>query len=268
MKHTIQDFIQIISHLRDPNKGCPWDLTQNFHSMIPHLLEESYEVVEAIELQDNANLKEELGDLLLQVIFLTQLAKEKGLFDFDEVVDAVAKKIIRRHPHVFSEVEAHNAEEALASWNTIKAKEHQDKGNKSILDNIPQAFPALMRAEKIQKRCAKVGFDWQETESVLNKIEEELTEVKQEIIKVPQNQMLIQEEVGDLLFATVNLARHLDCRAEETLRLANKKFEMRFRKLEQKLTEQNKVFNQMSLSEMDLLWNEVKKEETKQLEDQ
>ena len=261
MRYTIQDFIQIIAQLRDPEHGCPWDLKQDFNTMIPHLLEESYEVVEAIEKQDMTNLREELGDLLLQVIFLSQLAKEKNLFDFEDVVDDVSAKIIRRHPHVFGDVQANNAEEALASWNSVKAAEHKEKGTLSILDNIPQAFPALMRAEKIQKRCAKVGFDWQNLGPVVDKVEEELQEVKAEIMRSPQDQNAIQEEMGDLFFATVNLARHLKCKPEETLRAANAKFERRFRQVEHKLNQQNKSFNDVSLDEMDALWDEVKKEE-------
>lgn len=261
MRYSIQDFIQIIAALRDPNSGCPWDLKQNLNTMIPHLLEESYEVVEAIEKQDMVNLREELGDLLLQVVFLSQLAKEKSLFDFEDVVNDVSTKIIRRHPHVFADVQANNAEEALASWNRVKAQEHKEKGSTSILDNIPHAFPALMRAEKIQKRCAKVGFDWQTLEPVVAKVEEELQEVKAEITRDPQDQIAIQEEVGDLLFATVNLARHLKCKPEDTLRAANAKFERRFREVEKKLYAQNKEFTMATLEEMDKLWDEVKLEE-------
>ena len=261
MKHNIQDFINLIARLRDPNGGCPWDLEQNYRTMIPCLLEECYEVVDAIEKENVADLKEELGDLLLQVVFLSQLAKEDGKFTFDDVVDNVAEKIIRRHPHVFGEQRADNEEEALRNWNAIKTMENKNKGHHSILDNIPHAFPALMRAEKLQKRCAKVGFDWDQITLVIDKVEEELREVRQEIKRPSFSASHVEEELGDLLFAVVNLSRHLKCEPEEALRKANHKFERRFRAVEEKLSRQNKTLTQASLVEMDILWDEVKREE-------
>ncbi len=260
MTHKIQDFVRLIAKLRDPNGGCPWDLKQNYRSMIPCLLEESYEVIEAIEQNNPQDLKEELGDLLLQVVFFSQLATEEQKFTFDDVVNNVAEKIIRRHPHVFGEKSAGNEQEALQNWNAMKAEENKDKGHTSILDNIPHAFPALMRAEKLQKRCAKVGFDWQNIEPVIAKIEEELSELKQEINRPHLVQAQVEEELGDLLFAVVNLSRHLKCQPEESLRKANHKFERRFRAVEMKLKQQNKTVEQSSLVEMDMLWDEVKKE--------
>lgn len=260
MTHKIQDFVRLIAKLRDPNGGCPWDLKQNYRSMIPCLLEESYEVIEAIEQNNPQDLKEELGDLLLQVVFFSQLATEEQKFTFDDVVNNVAEKIIRRHPHVFGEKSADNEQEALQNWNAMKAEENKDKGHTSVLDNIPHAFPALMRAEKLQKRCAKVGFDWQNIEPVIAKIEEELSELKQEINRPHLVQAQVEEELGDLLFAVVNLSRHLKCQPEESLRKANHKFERRFRAVEMKLKQQNKTVEQSSLVEMDMLWDEVKKE--------
>lgn len=260
MTHKIQDFVRLIAKLRDPNGGCPWDLKQNYRSMIPCLLEESYEVIEAIEQNNPQDLKEELGDLLLQVVFFSQLAAEEQKFTFDDVVNNVAEKIIRRHPHVFGEKSAGNEQEALQNWNAMKAEENKDKGHTSVLDNIPHAFPALMRAEKLQKRCAKVGFDWQNIEPVIAKIEEELSELKQEINRPHLVQAQVEEELGDLLFAVVNLSRHLKCQPEESLRKANHKFERRFRAVEMKLKQQNKTVEQSSLVEMDMLWDEVKKE--------
>ncbi len=260
MTHKIQDFVRLIAKLRDPNGGCPWDLKQNYRSMIPCLLEESYEVIEAIEQNNPQDLKEELGDLLLQVVFFSQLAAEEQKFTFDDVVNNVAEKIIRRHPHVFGEKSAGNEQEALQNWNAMKAEENKDKGHTSILDNIPHAFPALMRAEKLQKRCAKVGFDWRNIEPVIAKIEEELSELKQEINRPHLVQAQVEEELGDLLFAVVNLSRHLKCQPEESLRKANHKFERRFRAVEMKLKQQNKTVEQSSLVEMDMLWDEVKKE--------
>lgn len=264
MAHKIQDFVRLIAKLRDPNGGCPWDLKQNYRSMIPYLLEESYEVIEAIERDNPQELKEELGDLLLQVVFLSQLAAEEQKFTFEDVVNNVAEKIIRRHPHVFGETSAGNEQEALQNWNAMKAEENKEKGHTSILDNIPHAFPALMRAEKLQKRCAKVGFDWQQVEPVIAKIEEELDELKQEINRPHLIQTQVEEELGDLLFAVVNLSRHLKCAPEESLRKANHKFERRFRAVEEKLKRQHKTLEQSSLAEMDILWDEVKKEQKEQ----
>ncbi|SUB23395.1 nucleoside triphosphate pyrophosphohydrolase [Avibacterium avium] len=259
MKHNIQDFLQLIAQLRNPNGGCPWDLEQTYQSMIPCLLEESYEVVEAIEQQNTENLREELGDLLLQVVFFSQLAKEDNLFTFDDVVNEVAEKILRRHPHVFGEEKAHNEQEALSHWNKVKAEEN--KTRQSILDNIPHAFPALMRAEKLQKRCAKVRFDWDNVQPVIAKVQEELQEVQAELTRPQQDQAKIEEEIGDLLFAVANLSRHLHCSPEETLRKANQKFERRFRQLETLAQQQGKSLQNSTLEELDVLWDKVKSEE-------
>ncbi|OOF82305.1 nucleoside triphosphate pyrophosphohydrolase [Rodentibacter ratti] len=261
MSHSIQDFIKLIAQLRHPEKGCPWDLKQNYESMIPCLIEETYEVINAIQKKDITNLREELGDLLLQVVFFSQLASEDQYFNFDDVLNDVAEKIIRRHPHVFADAKAENEEEALARWNGIKALEKSKAPNQSILDNVPFAFPALMRAQKLQKQCSKIGFDWTEISPVFEKIEEELQEVKDEFNKNPQDIERIEEELGDLFFATVNLSRHLKCNAEESLRKANLKFEQRFRKVEQKAKEMGKELTALSLIEMDILWDEVKREE-------
>ncbi len=261
MHYSIQDFVSLIAKLRDPNGGCPWDLKQNYQTMIPCLIEESCEVIDAIEQNNPHDLKEELGDLLLQVVFLSQLAAEEKWFTFEDVVQDVAKKIIRRHPHVFGNSSAANEQEALFNWNQIKAEENKQKGRHSVLDNIPASFPALMRAEKLQKRCAKVGFDWTDVAQVFAKVEEELEETRQEWKQTEQNHTKINEEIGDLLFAVVNLSRHLHCSAEESLRQANLKFERRFRTVEEKLRHQEKEIENASLMEMDLLWDEVKNEE-------
>lgn len=253
---TIENFISLIAQLRDPNNGCPWDLKQNFHSMIPCLLEETYETIEAIQQNNFANLKEELGDLLLQVVFLCQLAQEQNKFSFKDVVREVSEKIIRRHPHVFGDKTAKNEEEALNHWNAIKSQEQKTTSDDSILDNIPQSFPALMRAEKLQKRCAKVGFDWVNIDDVFHKVEEEITEVKQAILE--QQTEKIAEEMGDLLFATVNLSRHLNCQAEQTLRQANQKFEQRFRFVEQQVIQQGKRLENMTLEQLDCYWEQAK----------
>lgn len=256
--NSINQFIQIIAQLRDPKGGCPWDLEQRFDTMPAYILEEAYEVVEAIEQKDPINLKEELGDLLLQVVFLSQLASEENLFNFNDVVESVSEKIVNRHPHVFGHTQANTSEQVLQNWEKIKQQERQAKEQYSILDNIPQALPALLRAEKLQKRCAKVGFDWDSVLPVLDKVQEELNEVKQELLNCPQDQHAIAEEVGDLLFATVNLSRHLKLQAEHTLRQANQKFERRFRKLEQLAEQQNVALEQLTLIQADQLWKQVK----------
>ncbi|MBF1255172.1 MAG: nucleoside triphosphate pyrophosphohydrolase [Haemophilus sp.] len=261
MRYSIQDFIQLIAQLRNPNGGCPWDLKQNYDSMIPCLTEETYEVIDAIQKKDITNLREELGDLLLQVVFFSQLASEDGYFTFDDVLNDVSEKIVRRHPHVFGDATAGNEEEALARWNSIKAQEKSAQKQQSILDNVPNAFPALLRAQKMQKQCSKIGFDWNELEPVFAKVEEELKEVRDEVNQTPRNQERIEEEIGDLFFATVNLSRHLKCNAEEALRKANNKFEQRFRKVEGKSLERGVSLKDLSLTEMDILWDEVKKEE-------
>lgn len=259
--YNIQDFVQLIAQLRNPNGGCPWDLKQTYQSMIPCLTEETYEVIDAIEKQNMTNLKEELGDLLLQVVFFSQLAYEEQHFDFNDVVNEVAEKIIRRHPHVFGEKSAQNEQEALQNWNAIKAQEKHKAGNHSILDDIPHSFPALMRAEKLQKRCAKIGFDWSNIQPVFEKVQEEINEVKQELNQAIPAQEKINEEIGDLLFSVVNLARHLKVAPEEALRQANKKFEQRFRSVENKLQAQNLSINDRTLAELDQIWDQVKQEE-------
>ena len=261
MHYSIQDFIQLIAQLRNPNGGCPWDLKQDYESMIPCLTEETYEVIDAIQKKDIVNLREELGDLLLQVVFFSQLASEDGYFTFDDVLNDISKKIVRRHPHVFGDATAGNEEEALARWNSIKAQEKSVQEKRSILDYIPNAFPALLRAQKMQKQCSKIGFDWDDVEPVLAKVEEELQEVRDEINQTSRVQEKIEEEIGDLFFEKVNWSRHLKCNAEEALRKANNKFERRFRKVEEKALERGSSVKDLSLIEMDILWDEVKREE-------
>lgn len=253
---TLSEFLDIVAKLRDPNGGCPWDLKQNFDTMLPHLLEESYEVAEAIHTQDRSALREELGDLLLQVVFLSQLAKEEGSFTFQDVLDDIHDKLIYRHPHVFGDVKASNSEEALASWEAQKANDAKHQAHNSILDDLPFALPALTRAHKIQKRCAKIGFDWDNPNDVFAKVEEELAEVRAEMTAC--NAEKLEEELGDLLFASVNLCRHHDVDAESALRNANAKFERRFRKVEETVKSQGKQLQDFSLAELDFIWNKIK----------
>lgn len=261
MTTKLEKFAEIIAKLRDPNGGCPWDLEQTYQTMPPHILEEAYEVVEAINQDDRKELKEELGDLLMQVVFLSQLAQEEGAFTLDDVIDSITDKIIRRHPHVFGEIKAENSDEVLKNWENIKQQERYQKEQFSILDNVPIALPSLLRAAKLQKRCAKVGFDWSELEPTIQKVEEELQEVRDEVSKQPQNPQAIEEEIGDLLFASVNVARHLKLNPEEALRKANLKFERRFRQVEQSILASGRQLEQVSLAEMDLIWDQVKQQE-------
>ncbi|ERF77802.1 nucleoside triphosphate pyrophosphohydrolase [Gallibacterium anatis] len=261
MTTKLEKFAEIIAKLRDPNGGCPWDLEQTYQTMPPHILEEAYEVVEAINQDDRKELKEELGDLLMQVVFLSKLAQEEGAFTLDDVIDGITDKIIRRHPHVFGEIKAENSDEVLKNWENIKQQERYQKEQFSILDNVPIALPSLLRAAKLQKRCAKVGFDWSELEPTIQKVEEELQEVRDEVSKQPQNPQAIEEEIGDLLFASVNVARHLKLNPEEALRKANLKFERRFRQVEQSILASGRQLEQVSLAEMDLIWDQVKQQE-------
>lgn len=263
MSHPIEQLEQIMETLRDPQKGCPWDRKQSFETIVPHTIEETYEVVDAIHNKDWPNLKEELGDLLFQVIFYSQLAKEQGLFDFSQVVETVNEKLTRRHPHVFSEVEFESDEEINANWEVEKAKEKAQAGKseQSVLDSIPNSLPSLSRATKIQKKCAQYGFDWHSIGPVVDKVREELDEVMEETLLVDRNQENIELELGDLLFATVNLARHLDVNSEVALAKANLKFMRRFSAVEEKVRINGKKLEQCDLDELEGFWQQVKQDE-------
>lgn len=260
MSHPIEQLQQIMATLRDPEQGCPWDLKQTFDTIVPHTIEETYEVVDAIHNQDWPNLKEELGDLLFQVIFYSQMAKEQGLFDFSEVVESVNEKLTRRHPHVFSDAKFASDEEINANWEAEKAKEKAQvgKSEQSILDSIPASLPALSRATKIQKKCAKVGFDWDSIGPVVDKVQEEIHEVMEEALQVTPEPDKIELELGDLLFAVVNLARHLDTNPEVALGKANRKFIQRFQGVEQMALKRGKALNEYSLDELESFWVAVK----------
>jgi len=260
-KASIHKLRWIMACLRDPQNGCPWDIKQTFESIVAHTIEEAYEVADAIEQQDFVELKKELGDLLFQVVFYSQLGEEEQLFGFDDVVEAVCEKLIRRHPHVFSDTSLNSDAEIKANWENEKAKEREQKNkqdNLSVLADIPKNLPALSQAAKIQKRCSHVGFDWDNRDDVFDKIEEEVQEVKAELHR---NDTALSEELGDLLFAVVNLCRHAKQDPETLLRQANKKFTTRFQSVENKVNQSNKSFTEHQLSELEVYWQQVKAEE-------
>jgi len=263
----------IMKRLRDPETGCPWDAKQDFASITAHTLEEAYEVVDAIEQQDFVELEKELGDLLFQVIFYSQLGQEKQLFDFDKVVAAICEKLIRRHPHVFADRTLTTDAEIKANWENEKAKERAEKKiqeNKlqvnntapiSVLADIPKNLPALSQAAKIQKRCSHVGFDWHDINGVFAKIEEEVLEVKDELEAKEINKAALGEELGDLMFAVVNLCRHAKQDPETLLRQANKKFTKRFHGVEEQVSESGRGFSQHNLEQLEQYWQQVKEQE-------
>ncbi len=255
----MRSLLQVMQRLRDPDGGCPWDLEQNFQTIAPYTIEEAYEVADAIEREDYTELKNELGDLLLQVVFHAQMADEAGLFNFADVAAAISTKLIRRHPHVFGDESHETAGQVLETWENIKTEERQDKEQHGTLDDVPGNLPALLRAHKLQKRAARVGFDWHKLSDVFAKIREEMDELQQEIDAADgHNQDRIAEEAGDLLFSCVNLTRHLKVNAEDCLRAGNRKFEQRFRKLEATVLERGQKLEDLSLVEMDTIWDSVK----------
>lgn len=257
MNHLFR-LLNIMEALRDPENGCPWDIQQTFSSIAPYTIEEVYEVVDAIDHQDFIQLKDELGDLLFQIVYYTQMAKERGLFDFNEVAKNICDKLVRRHPHVFEE----GVNFTSASWEKIKKSERNEKSidtTESIMNEIPIALPQLMRAKKIQKRASTVGFDWNNPHDVLNKVEEEFNELKTELSEGNQ-QIKLEEELGDILFSIVNLSRHLEINAEDALRKSNGKFINRFNYIEEKLKNENKRFEDCTLEELDNYWEAAKNE--------
>ncbi|MEI9534035.1 nucleoside triphosphate pyrophosphohydrolase [Moellerella wisconsensis] len=252
--------LQIMAQLRDPESGCPWDKQQTFDTIAPYTLEETYEVLDAIERKDFSDLKGELGDLLFQVVFYAQMAQEQNLFDFNDICQAVSDKLEHRHPHVFSAAELDEAQ-ILAGWEQRKGQERALKAQFSVLDDIPNTLPALMKAYKIQKRCASVGFDWDTLGPVLDKVYEEIDEVMDEAQQAVVDQQHLEEEIGDLLFATVNLSRHLGHKPEMALQKACDKFERRFRKIETMISDKGQTLETATLEDMEDCWQQIKQQE-------
>ena len=259
----IESLLAVMARLRDPKGGCPWDLAQDFRSLAPHTLEEAYEVADAIAREDLADLQDELGDLLLHVVFYAQMAAEAGHFDFGDVVHAIVAKLVRRHPHIFGEERQSTAEGVKQRWEEINAEEKAQKQEKqkaqegrapaSLLDDVPANLPGLMQAAKLQSKAAKLGFDWQEAAPVLDKLAEELQELKEALKGKPAQ---AEEELGDLLFTCVNLARHLQLDADAALRHANGKFRSRFRHMEQAAPTQG--LQALAPEALERLWREAK----------
>ena len=252
---TVADLLEIMARLRTPETGCPWDLQQDFHSIAPYTLEEAYEVVDAIEQGNRAALREELGDLLFQVVYHAQMAQEAGWFDFSAVVTGICEKMTRRHPHVFADEVIDTAEAQTVAWELHKDREKGERNG--ALDGVPQALPALTRADKLQKKASRVGFDWPSIHGVSDKVEEELEELREEIRSNAGAEALM-DEAGDLLFAAVNLVRHTGTDPEAALRQANEKFSRRFRMVEQLSKAAGKTVTETDLDTLDLYWDEAK----------
>ncbi len=254
-RYNINDLLDIMQILRQPG-GCPWDAEQTHSSIRKDLLEEAYEVADAIDNSDDAALCEELGDLLLQVAFHTQIAVENNEFNFDDVTDGICKKLILRHPHVFGDVEVENSAEVLDNWDKIKQKEKHQESYSDTLESVPNAFPALMRAAKVQKRAAKAGFDWDNLDDAFKKLPEEVSELSNAVKSGNKDE--IEEEFGDLLFAAVNVSRFLKLDAEYSLNMATDKFIKRFKAVESVVNESGKDMTELSLAELDAIWDKVK----------
>ncbi len=269
-KSSMDQLLYMMARLRDPETGCPWDLKQDFSTIAPYTLEETCEVLEAIANSDMDNLREELGDLLFQVVFHAQMAQEKDLFGFEEVVDGILEKMVRRHPHVFPDgtlgsVRDKNdpttSDQIIDNWQAIKQKEKQSKGQKlsvsAMPEKLPDALPSLSRAYKLQKAAAKTGFDWPDLKPVIDKIREETQEVL-DAVGDKEGQQRVAEEIGDLLFSCVNLARHLKVDPDMAMRQANNKFENRFRSMEHRAQDDGRNFQQLTLDEMEAYWQQIK----------
>jgi ATP diphosphatase len=268
----IRDLLAIMAKLRAPETGCPWDVEQNFATIAPYTIEEAYEVADAIERGDFDDLRDELGDLLLQVVFHAQMAAEIGHFAFGDVVESITAKMIRRHPHVFGDLDARDAAAVKRRWEEIKAEEKsarrarlgqngESAAARGLLGDVPVALPGLTRAVKLQRRAGSVGFDWNEPRAVLAKIREEIDEIEHELSAAPRDNGRLEDELGDILFAVANLARHLAVEPETALRRTNAKFVKRFAHIESELRRRGRALHEASLDEMEALWQAAKQQE-------
>src|SRR5438094_6832115 len=251
MKRSFDELVQLMTTLRGPN-GCPWDRKQTLPSLKPFIIEESYEVVDAIDRDDRLDLCEELGDFLLQAVFIAELTREEGSFDIYDSVTAIHEKLVRRHPHVFGDVEARDAEQVLVNWEKLKNEERKAE-NKSVLAGVPRSLPALLKAARLTEKAARVGFDWRRAEDVFAKIDEEVAELREALDGGDEG--MIQDEIGDLLFTIANIARKLDVNAEEALQAANRKLIRRFTSMERNVRERRRNLDQVTLHQLDQLSN-------------
>jgi len=261
VRHSLDDLLVIMARLRDPKGGCPWDLQQDFSTIAPYTIEEAYEVADAIDRKDWHDLRDELGDLLLQVVFHAQMAKEAGLFDFADVAHAISDKMVRRHPHVFGDESYEDLDAQKQAWDDIKSAERAAKGEQyddSALAGISRGLPEWKRALKLQERAAKVGFDWPDEQPVLDKLLEEVEEVRAEFV-AGRDQQRLQDEIGDVLFVVANLARHAGVDFSQAFRHANAKFERRFRHMEQLAREEGRPLPERDLAEQEALWRVAKR---------
>jgi ATP diphosphatase len=266
---AIARLLKVMERLRDPQNGCPWDREQTFATIAPYTIEEAYEVADAIERNDATDLRDELGDLLFQVVFHARMAQERGWFDFNDVAAAIHDKLVRRHPHVFADVVFDSTDQQTSNWEEHKARERSDaaarrgEADHSVLNDVPKALPALLRGAKLGKRAARVGFDWPNASGVRDKLNEELGELDAEIARqartpAAQTHAKVAEELGDALFTLVNLGRHLQVDAEDALRAANRKFEARFRHMESLARHRGLELNALSPAQWEALWAEAK----------
>ena len=253
-KRTFDELVQLMTTLRGPN-GCPWDRKQSLPDLKPFVIEEAYEVVDAIDREDRRALLEEVGDLLMEAVFIAEITREEGSFDIYDSVTAIHDKLVRRHPHVFADVEVSGADQVIVNWEKLKNEERKAE-NKSVLSGVPDALPALLKASRLTEKAARVGFDWEKTEDVFAKIDEEVGELREAV--AARNSVDVAEEVGDLLFTLANIARKLDVNPEEALQATNRKFMRRFEAMESAVRATDRNLDQLTLQEMDQLWDEAK----------
>lgn len=253
-KRSFDELVALMKMLRGPN-GCPWDRKQTLATLKPFIVEESYEVVDAIDRNDRRALAEELGDFLLQAVFVAEIAREEGSFDIDDVITAIHDKLVRRHPHVFGDVQAKDAEQVLVNWEKLKNEERKAE-NKSVLAGVPQSLPALLKASRLTEKASRVGFDWRRADDVFPKIEEEVGELREAVAE--NDEQKIHDEIGDLLFTIANIARKLGVNAEEALQSSNRKFARRFEAMELEVRAGGRNLDQLTLEQMDALWDRAK----------